>query len=216
MDTSGAVRLNGLVGRDSEAKLRSAMSKAAPDAPTDWQISPVASTFCPVLNALRSALPQFGQPPPGLILSLKGGQTTLKNDDWLVPEVRTPDFPSVLTLAYFVSDGSFSPLAYEPRDKILPPATTCSIGDPKPADGSHNLRACQNCWQVGAPFGTDLMVAIASEKPLFAKPPAADIKPEAYLRDVKAALDAAARRGTRVVAQAILVHTVDGPAAPKR
>jgi hypothetical protein len=63
-------------------------------------------------------------------------------------------------------------------------------------------------WTVGEPFGTDLIIAIASEDPLFDRPRPANVeKATVYLRDLKKALESARSRGARLAATAIPVET---------
>jgi hypothetical protein len=62
---------------------------------------------------------------------------------------------------------------------------------------------------VDAPFGTDMIVAIAASAPLFSSPRPADESVPAYLQALRAALDEAQRKGTKISANAILVQTTE-------
>ena len=62
-------------------------------------------------------------------------------------------------------------------------------------------------WQVGDPFGFDMVVVVVSVQPLIRQPRPAGEKAEAYLSDLQAALDEARRRGERVSVRAIAVET---------
>ena len=64
-------------------------------------------------------------------------------------------------------------------------------------------------WEVGPPYGTDMIIAIASSQPLFdrARPANAE-DAAAYLRDLQAVVDAARSRGVRMVGGAITLDTL--------
>ncbi len=113
-----------------------------------------------------------------------------------------PDWPAYLTLDYFTSDGGLAHLypASTDRPHQYAPGARVVLGDP--AAGSKG-------WQVDVPFGTDMMVAIASAKPLFAKPRPDNDTAETYVRALRTALDAARHRGERVAASAEVVKTVE-------
>jgi hypothetical protein len=204
----GTVTLTGVVSLDSEPILRRILLDTVAATPTDWKVATVSGPYCRVLDTLREATTGLAAPSASLKLGLRGGVRRLEKDDFLVPEVRMPDFPAVLTLDYFASDGSLSHLRFKTPPGPLPAGDKVSVGDPHPADPGANLPAADPPgWQVAEPYGTDLLVAIASQEPLFAKPRPDDDTPEAYLRDLRASLAAMQRRGERVAVAAVPVET---------
>ncbi len=151
---------------------------------------------------LRPVAAGFAQPGSGLQVGLKEGGGPLRKDAYIIPRVAMPDWPAYLTLDYFTSDGQLAhlyPASAAERTHEYPARARVTIGDP--ASGAKG-------WQVDVPFGTDMMVAIASARPLFAKPRPDDDTADGYTRALKAALEAAARRGERVAASATVVRTV--------
>ena len=63
-------------------------------------------------------------------------------------------------------------------------------------------------FQVAPPFGTDLIVAIASDQPLFAHVRAPSEPVRMYLPALHDALAAIAQRGGKIATSAFVVHTV--------
>ena len=63
-------------------------------------------------------------------------------------------------------------------------------------------------WQVDEPYGTDVIIAIASEDGLFDHPRPGNVEKAAnYLRDLRKAVEAARSRGARIIATALPVET---------
>jgi serine/threonine-protein kinase len=82
---------------------------------------------------------------------------------------------------------------------IFGPGEAISLGQPGPNNPG---------WQVDEPYGTDVIIAIASEDALFDRSRPANIEKAAvYLRDLKRALEAARSRGARVTATAMPLET---------
>ncbi len=203
------VTLDGVVTRDNQPKLNQAVADAAPAAATDWRVATFNGPYCGLLDVLRPAAPGFARPGSGLQVGLKGGDGPLRKDAYLIPQIAMPDWPAYLTLDYFTSDGGLAHLYPTATDhaRDYSPRATVTIGDP--AAGAKG-------WQVDVPFGTDMMVAIASSRPLFAKPRPDDDTADAYLRALKAAMDQAQHRGERVAARRRWCgrsHSRDGQAA---
>jgi hypothetical protein len=89
-------------------------------------------------------------------------------------------------------------LAADPS-RLFQPGQALDLGDPGPTNPG---------WQVAEPFGTDVIVAIASEDALFDRPRPANVEKAAvYLRDLRRALEAARSRGARLSATAMPLET---------
>jgi eukaryotic-like serine/threonine-protein kinase len=64
--------------------------------------------------------------------------------------------------------------------------------------------------EVGPPFGTDMILAVASSVPLFAQRRPVDGETvETYLPALRGAIDAALRRNAKVAGRAIVLDTVE-------
>jgi predicted Ser/Thr protein kinase len=100
-----------------------------------------------------------------------GRGTELKEGDTLMVDVTTPNVQSYVAVDYFVRDGNvvhLLPNSVE-RETRAPPRYTVTVG---------NL----GNWMIGAPFGTEMLVLLATPVPLFA-----DVRPDSeagpvYLR----------------------------------
>ena len=87
--------------------------------------------------------------------------------------------------------------------KVFQPGEAVNLGDPRPGHPA---------WEVGPPYGTDMIIAIASSQPLFDRPRPDNVEMAAqaaeYLRELQAAVEAAQGRGVRLTGSAITVDTV--------
>jgi serine/threonine protein kinase len=117
----------------------------------------------------------------GKAVSLRTNKTNgvLTEGDPLMVDITSPGFDSFLSVDYYVLDGSVAHLLPNQgaRDNAAPPNYTATIG------GLGN-------WVIAKPFGTELVVLVATPVPLFegVRP---DVEPaQAYLRAVAARLAA--------------------------
>lgn len=111
-----------------------------------------------------------------------GRGTELREGDTLMVDVTTPNIQSHIAVDYFVLDGNvvhLLPNAAE-RETLAPPRHTVTVG---------NL----GNWMIGAPFGTEMLVLLATPAPLFDKPrPDAEAGAD-YLRALETRLDGIAK-----------------------
>lgn len=111
-----------------------------------------------------------------------GRGTELREGDTLMVDVTTPNVQSHIAVDYFVLDGNvvhLLPNAAE-RETLAPPRHTVTVG---------NL----GNWMIGAPFGTEMLVLLATPVPLFDKPrPDAEAGAD-YLRALETQLDGIAK-----------------------
>ena len=107
--------------------------------------------------------------------------TPLHGGDPLILDIAGPPHPTMLQVDYYTSDGAVVHLA------------------PNPADGDVRLEAAgerrlgervgsSRFWSVGPPFGAELIVALATNKPLFAAPRPESEAASAYLTALKQAM----------------------------
>ncbi|MGG5820951.1 protein kinase domain-containing protein [Falsiroseomonas sp. HW251] len=195
------VTLRGVVGRGApDAALREAVQGAASGLQRDWRVNSFEGPYCNALDVLRPAAQAFGTVAP-LSVALAGNATRLRDGELITPVVNTPDFPSYVYVSFLVHDGTLAHLHPTPTDpsRLLPAGAALRLGDP--AIGGP-------AWAVGAPYGTDMIIAVASSVPLFEKPRPDDEDIAAYLRDLRTALDNARRRGGRLASDAWVLETV--------
>ncbi len=204
---SGALGVTGIAGRTEAASLQSQATAAANGAALDWSVQGIDPVFCSALDVLHPV----ALAPAGLALALDGGRTALHDGERIRPRVTMPDFAGQLRVDYLGHDGSvvhLFPTAADPSQKVaaqpprrFAPGERLALGDSGPG---------KPIWEVGPPYGTDMIVAVASSAPLFARLPAANAEDNAgtYLRDLAAAITAARQAGTRVAGTLLLVDTL--------
>jgi serine/threonine-protein kinase len=107
-----------------------------------------------------------------------------------------PDWPAHLYLAYFMKSGEVANLV---PSALQRPGARIRLGEP-----SGNFTG----WEVDEPFGTDLAIVIASDRPLFGQPRPLLETQEAFLAALAEALRNARATGTRVVVRPVVVETV--------
>jgi hypothetical protein len=202
MDGPNRARLTGYAqagGGEAALRLRLA-SAGVPTGAIDWGVRGFEGPYCQALDTLRPFADAFGASPSGLDLSLPGGRTRLVLGDLLTVNLAMPGFPSYLRVSYFTHDGEVVHLHPTPTDpsRAFGPHARLALGDP--ANGGPR-------WEVGPPYGTEMIVAVASERPLFTTS-----RPEAEQSDAYLAALAAALRGGgggRVAARVLMVDVAE-------
>jgi hypothetical protein len=207
----GRVVLGGVAGSGGPATaLRRAVDAAAKGASVAWRVRSFSGPYCGAVNAVRAA--DAGR----FAMMLKGNAVRLRKNDNIVMDVTMPDFPAHLLIDYFASDGSLTHLVSDDGGHVsimtgtgwkttgpthdYPANAAVTVGQPDP-------KTHEGSWQVDEPFGTDMIVAIATETPLFSAPRPADETVAAYLPALTAAIAAAQSSGQRVASQVLLLDT---------
>ena len=200
----GGITLNGVAGTSGMEALRRAMPGGS--TVVAWQVQEFDGPYCPVLDLLRT-LPDAAT-PGGLILRQEGGPALLRDNQVITLQATMPGFAGFLHVAYVQHDDPAAPSGAPTVAPLVPgpgyPAQTfparAAIPLGAPRQGSPG-------WIVGPPFGTDMIVAVASTAPLFARP-LPDSQPlPAYLSSLQAAIDALRRRGGAVSATVATLET---------
>jgi hypothetical protein len=206
LQDNGALSVTGVAGTPEVAALRQQAAGLAGAAKLDWRVQPIDPVFCGALGVLH---PIAGR--DGLALALSGGRTALHDGERIAPRVTMPDFAGELRVDYLGHDGSvvhLFPTAADPAQKVAaqPPRRLAAgerlaLGDAGPG---------RPIWEVGPPYGTDMIIAIASSAPLLAHAPAqnAEDSASAYLHDLAAAITAARQTGAQVAGTLLLVDTL--------
>jgi serine/threonine-protein kinase len=192
----GGITVSGLAGAGKpEQDARSAAEQAAGGA-VAWPARAVPKVYCTALEALRSA-------GASLPLSIGGtpGTVHLADGAFIVPRVGLPDFPAWLMVDYLANDGTSS--------HMYPPARRTPVL--QKAGSTLTLTAHETGTvapsTVSPPYGTDMIIAVASAKPLLALPRPRDETTEAYLKALADALARARAEGTATAAGVLLVET---------
>jgi serine/threonine-protein kinase len=194
----GGISAAGLVGTGAPATaLRSAVDRAVGGAQLSWLMVPVDGPYCEAFNLVR---PIAQATSPAFGLTLKDDITRLRDNDPIRPILKLPDFPAYLQVDYLSHDGSVLHVLTSQggKGKAYAAGTTLALGDPKDGIGT-----------VGPPFGTDVILAVASSAPLWAKPrPAETETAQDYLPALQAAVDAARRGNAKVTGRVLVLDTM--------
>ena len=153
------------------------------------RLDPFEGPYC---GALSAVLMDAGMPPPDSPprVGLLGAQP-LPEGGRLRLQVEMPEWPAHLSVFFLMVSGEAAALVSDPQPR--PPGAGPVLEDPR--------------WKIAAPFGTDLLLVVASETPLFERRRPAVEKLEDFTPALAAALQRARRAGTRVAARAVVVET---------
>jgi eukaryotic-like serine/threonine-protein kinase len=201
-DTGAQPMLTGIVGGDAA---QAALSGELLSLPAAIRPASTAQTidgpYCDALNAIQPYHSLFGNPAMQLGLTLAGGKNTLHKGALITVHDTMPGFSGYLETDYFSSDGTVLHLYPTPTDalKLQPSGTVKTLGDPTSGGAA---------WQVSAPYGTDLIISIATTSPLFPGSRPQEEDAGAYLQALRQALQKAAAAGENVSVSALPVVTL--------
>ena len=166
------------------------------------------------MNAIR---PLGLRQPETLGLSLRGDLTRLRQGDKIIMQVTMPNFPGHLQIDYLSSDGSIAHmLADDGKQRFVMTSTGWKpLGPSRPyAAGEHvtvgeaDLKTGYGAWEADEPFGTDMILAVATSDAPFPQLRPANDDTTSFLRDLRGAFDRLAGRDGRLAGQVLLVETV--------
>ena len=199
----GSVTLAGVSGGGQpEDALRRAVAAADP-AGLAWQVQSFDGPYCPALDALRPLAEAISRNRTGMELTQLGGAAPLKDNEVIALQVTMPAFAGFLHVAYLQHDATVSPQVPGPGypEQTYAARASVALGSP---------RSDFEGWHVGPPFGTDMIVVVASTAPLFTRK-LADSQPIAtYVAALQTATADLRRRGGSVAAAALLLDTRPG------
>jgi serine/threonine-protein kinase len=194
--------VSGLAGAGApQAALTAALTSLPATVKIQNQIQTIDGPYCAALDAVRPYQSLFATAPDALGLRMAGGKTMLHDGDLITVDQTMPDFNGYLETDYFSNDGTVLHLYPTPTDAAAQFAAGAAktLGDP--AHGGAN-------WQVSAPYGTDMIIAIASSAPLFTKLRPQDENASDYLPALRQALQNSASSGAKISVAAIPVVTL--------
>jgi len=191
----GGITVSGLAGSGVAEEARTAADQAAGGS-VAWQVRSVAKIYCTALEAVRAA----GTSLP-LTMGGKSGTVHLADGAFIVPRIDLPNFPAWLTVDYLANDGTSA--------HMYPPAKRGPVQQKAGAALMLTARETGTVTPntVSPPYGTDMILAVASAKPLLPLPRPAAETTEAYLEALARALEAARAAGTATAAGVLVVET---------
>jgi hypothetical protein len=202
----GSVNLSGLASVGAVDSLRQGVANFAPPGQIDWRVNAVDPVFCPTLTALRPLVPTFGSTGgPRLGLQMADGKTRLHDGDPVRVQLVMPDFPARLRVDYIAHDGSVQHL----YPQLADPANGIRADLPRTYAPGETVNLAHPSWAISEPYGTDLIIAIASSAVLFdhRRPRNAETV-DVYLRDLQAAIDNARQRGAIMAGAAVTLEAL--------
>jgi hypothetical protein len=178
--------------RGEDGALRRALAaRDIPLASTRLAVQGFDGPYCPATDVLRAYLAPIDAGPRVRPV----GNLPLVNGQLLRFDVTMPDWAGNLYVAYFMSSGEVAHLVPSAPHQAN---ATVRLGEP---------RAGFPGWEVSEPFGTDLLVAMVSEGPLFATPRPEVEKQETYLAALAEALRNARAQNRRVLVRPFVIET---------
>ena len=180
-ETGGRLLVSGTAaGETAEAAVREAVEAAAGGWEHGFDLATADAQFCAPLAGVAAALDaNRGVAVPltaGLatpeVATAEGSGPQLSSGDPLILEIKAPARPVRVQVDYFTTDGTVVHLLPNPSDSgtALAAGASRRLGDR--ADGGRH-------WTIGPPYGSELLLTIATTEPLFPTPrpeqePAAD------------------------------------------
>ncbi|WP_448205022.1 DUF4384 domain-containing protein [Azospirillum sp. sgz302134] len=181
--------------------LRSRIKAIVQDHVQDWPVVDLVRFAAPALCeplSLLSPLRVANRSASGSVsIHLSTPDDPIRGGQDLVLDVVGPDFPAHLQVDYYTTDGNVVHLLPNPLEPSawVEPRAVRRLGDRK---------AGGRFWSIGPPFGSELVVVVASASPLFPTPRPEAEAAAAYLPELKRALDTA---GVTALADARFITT---------
>lgn len=157
-------------------------------------LQPFDGPYCDILEIIRPALGGFGATPVASVV----GTLPLMRGERLQIDVEMPPWPAHLHVAYF---DKLMNVAHLVSARATKPGQRYRLGQPGPGFEG---------FVVDEPFGTDMAVVIASERPLFdpaVARPAIESQAQ-FMPDLDKALQAELAAKRRVVVRPVVIETV--------
>lgn len=201
-DDGATPEISGLAGAGAAQEALAGAIKSLPNAVLLTNSTQVIDgPYCDALDAVRPYHPLYPAPGTALNLGLAGGKTTLHDGDLITVAQTMPGYAGYLETDYFSSDGTVLHLYPTPTDMQVrfDAGAEKTLGDPTHGGAS---------WQVSAPYGTDMIISIASSVPLFTAKRPQDENASDYLPALRAALQSAAGSGAQISVAALPVVTL--------
>ncbi|MBY0330221.1 MAG: DUF4384 domain-containing protein, partial [Acetobacteraceae bacterium] len=192
--TDDRATISGIIRRGGEAAVQQAFtSRGVPAGAVSLQLQSFEGPYCEALDAIRPVAALFAEAPPRARVL---GTAPLARGELLRLSVEMPDYQSQLYVSYFMKSGEVAHLV---PSRTEPARARVALGDPAPGFPG---------WEVDEPFGTDLVVIFASERPIFPQRRPVVEQQADYLAALAARLRALQGQGARVTARVLPVETV--------
>jgi len=191
--TETSLTIQGILRRGGEAEMRRVLAgRGVPEAATTLRLTAFEGPYCGAIDTIRQVAASPGEAP---LVSI-AGTMPLQRGDLLRLDVQMPPRAGQLYVSYLMKSNEIVHLVpSEPQAA----GARLRLGEPGP-----NFAG----WEVDEPFGTDMIIVFASERPLFPQPRPVVEPLDDYIPALAAALRDARAQGIRVSARAVLLETV--------
>jgi serine/threonine-protein kinase len=201
----GSAALTGFAGLSGIDDLRQGIAGIVSPNAIDWRAGGVDPVFCPALDALRPTVPVFGAGGSWLDLRMADGRTRLHDGEKVRLRLTMPDFAAWLRVDYIAHDKTVLHL----YPQLANPKNGIKADVPRTHEAGEPVDLGHPSWEIGTPYGTDMIIAVASSEPLFSHPrPRNDETADAYLRDLQAAIDHARQQGVSLAGSALTLQAL--------
>ena len=206
LSDSGAITLAGYAGDTSVDQMRMGLASLVPSAHVNWQVEGVNKVFCPALDLLQPTVPAFGATGVSrLVLQMADNKAQLHDGEQVRVHMVMPDFSGRLRVDYIAHDGSVQHLYPQNADT----KNGITADGPRIWAAGQIINLANPAWTISAPYGTDMIIAVASSQPLFDKPRPNNAEQAAtYLHELQATIDAARQRGEHVAGAALTLDAL--------
>ncbi|MBK1837095.1 serine/threonine protein kinase [Azospirillum sp. YIM B02556] len=156
-----------VAGEQAETEVRETVEALAAGWDHGFDLATADAQFCAPLGSVAAALDANRELADPLTATVPAGPA-LNAGEPLILEIRAPAHPVQLQVDYFTIDGTVVHLLPNPSDShaALPAGASRRLGkDPGGETGKS-----ERSWTIGPPFGTEMLLTIATAAALFPTP----------------------------------------------
>ncbi len=164
LSSGGDALLHGFTAAGGLPSLRQAVTGAGVAVLDDSRVFEADSSTCDTLATIAPIVLAFGATATHLGLEDASHGSQLADGGDIRPRVQMPNYAATLLVDYYAHDGTVEhifPRSAADLSRVFPMGELVPLGDPGPGHA---------VFQVGEPYGRDMIVAIASAQPVFRTP----------------------------------------------
>ncbi|WP_149541383.1 serine/threonine-protein kinase [Siccirubricoccus phaeus] len=191
--TPTTLTVAGVLRRGGEAAVQQAIAaRGVPPEAVRLQMTAFDGPYCQALELVK---PVAAAPDGAPKVTLIGTQPFAKGE-LLRMDIGMPAVPAQLYVAYFMQSGEVA--------HLVPSRPEAANARPRLGEPSGGFTG----WEVDEPFGTDLALVFASDRPIFTQRRPTVEQSDAYLSALAAGIRQAQAQGGRVTVRAQVIETV--------
>jgi len=179
----GRISVSGVAAGESvRARLAALVAEHAQGWPQESSVRLAAPALCEPLSLVGPLLAANLSAPVPVSIRLETPEASFRGGTSLTFDIVAPDFPAHLQVDYYTADGNVVHLLPNPLETSgqVDSGAVRRLGDRKSGG---------RFWTIGPPFGSEMIVVMASASPLFTTPRPEAEAASAYLPELKRVLD---------------------------